>query len=57
MRILNLKTKNAVFGSAFNYSKNFKKEATTSMEFGFLEARLRRLYARLALGANFANKN
>jgi hypothetical protein len=55
--IYSLSSKNSVFGSDCNYSVQFQREKYRSSEFGFFESRLRRIYARLALGANFAQEN
>lgn len=54
MKIYNLTSKQKIFGSDLNYSVNFSKEKYRSSEFDFFESRLRRVYARLALGTNFA---
>jgi hypothetical protein len=55
--IYSLSSKNSVFGSDFNYSVSFTREKYRSSEFDFFESRLRKVYARLALGANFAHDN
>lgn len=57
MFINNLSIKNSVFGSDFNSSLCFTKDKYKSSEFDFFESRLRKIYQRLALGANFANNN
>jgi len=57
MFINNLQRNQKIFGSDFNLSLNFSRHKSKSYEFGFFESRLRRVYARLALGANFANQN
>lgn len=57
MKIYTLTSKQKIFGSDLNYSVNFSKEKFRSSEFDFFESRLRRVYARLALGTNFAQEN
>ena len=57
MFINNLSIKNSVFGSDFNSSLCFTRDKYKSSEFDFFESRLRKIYQRLALGANFANNN
>ena len=57
MRIFNLTSKQKIFGSDLNYSFNFKRDKYRSSEFDFFESKLRKVYQRLALGANFANNN
>lgn len=54
MRIYDLTSKQKIFGSDLNYSVNFTREKYRSSEFDFFESRLKRVYQRLALGANFA---
>lgn len=52
--IYSLSSKSSIFGSDFNYSVHFQREKYKSSEFDFFESKLRRVYQRLALGANFA---
>lgn len=57
MFINNLSIKNSVFGSDFNSALCFTRDKYKSSEFDFFESRLRKVYARLALRANFAQEN
>lgn len=55
--IYSLSSKSSIFGSDFNYSVHFQREKYKSSEFDFFESKLRRIYQRLALGANFVQEN